>query len=715
MKQVIQNYKTGDLDVEEVPMPLLKPGGLLVRNRCSLISTGTERMKILTASKNIFGKARARPDQVKLVMNNIKQEGFLATIKKALIKLDTPISLGYSCAGDVISVHPEVNTFKLKDRVACIGEGTAAHAEINFIPENLCTKIPDNLSYKEASFAGLGAIAMQGIRNACVDKGHKVGVIGLGLIGQLTIRILKAYECEVLGMDIDDYKLSLARESGFLHLANSLRDNVQSQVRDFTGGRGLDSVIITAASKDNKPIELAGKIAKKYGYVVLVGLVPIQIPRKEFFDKELIFVVSHGFGDESIQKDTCINKRRIWTAQENIKEFLSLVSKGLVKLDKLITHEFDIKEAQRAYHLISSKDKNVLGILLNYAEDTDTRQKIIVTQKKNIEKDVVNVGFIGAGSFSLGYLLPIFAKNKNVNLRGVSTSRGISSKSIAKKFEFNYATSESSDIINDPEIDCIVITTRHNLHSHFVVEGLKRGKIVFVEKPLCIKEEELRQIIDVYSELNGKLMIGFNRRFSPLVTKLKDFFSRRIGPLVINYRINAGYLENSHWLNDLKEGGGRIIGEVCHFLDLLQFIIGSHPTRLFAESIDKKDSQKSQNLIISMEFGDCSLGVINYNAIGDISYPRERIEVFGQDSVCVIDNFRKAEFVRNSKVKKISRFNRDMGYKNEINTFINCILNNEKMPISFKDIVSATYSTFRIIDSLKEGLPVNIDLIKLGL
>ncbi len=713
MKQVIQNYKTGILSVEEVSMPFLKPGGLLVRNKCSLISTGTERSKIITASQNIIGKAKSRPDQVKLVINNIKQEGLFATFKKALIKLDTPISLGYSCAGEVIEVSPEIKSFRVKDRVACIGEETAAHAEANFVPENLCVKIPDNFSFKQASFVGLGAIATQGIRNACVEKGHKIGVIGLGLIGQLTIQILKALGCDVLGIDLDDGKLSLAKKIG-VHVGNPNKDDIESLTKEFAGDSGLDAVIITAASKDNKPIELAGKIAKKYGCVVLVGLVPIQIPRKEFFDKELTFIVSRGFGDESIKNSVYVNKRKIWSAKENTNEFLSLISKGLVDVDSLITHQFNIDDAQKAYQLVS-ENSNALGVIINYSGEINKENKIVTTNHNISKKGRINVGFIGAGSFAIGYLLPIFAKNKLVNLKGACTSKGISSKNIAEKFKFSYATSESKDIINDSNIDCVVITTRHNLHSDLVIECLQKGKTVFVEKPLCIKIEELKQIMNAYAKNNGRLMIGFNRRFSPFVLKLKDFFSNRIGPLVINCRINAGYLENSKWPNDLKEGGGRIIGEVCHFVDLLQFITGNYPIRLFAEAVDNEEKQTSQSLIISIKFKDGSLGTINYNALGDKSYPRERIEVFGQDSVCVVDNYRKAEFVRLGNSRKMFRFNRDMGYNNEINEFINCVLNKKKMPINFEDIVCATYSTFKIVDSLREGLPVDIDLTDFGL
>ncbi|MFH1968570.1 MAG: bi-domain-containing oxidoreductase [bacterium] len=714
MKQIIQNYKSGKLNVEQVPDPALKPGHLLLQTRCSLISTGTERNKIITASKNIIAKAKARPDQVKLVINNLKQEGLIATIKKALIKLDTPISLGYSCCGDIIKINEEIKNFEVGDRIACMGEGFATHAEINSVPSNLCVKMPNNVSYKQACFVGLGAIAMQGVRNASVNKNDKICVIGLGLIGQLTTQILKAFGCEVIGVDLDKNKLSLAKEWG-IHVGNPVKDDIESLARDFTQNKGMDAVIITAASKDSVPIELAGKIAKKYGHVVLVGLVPIQIPRKDFFDKELTFIVSRGFGDESSLKGKTLNNRKIWSAKENAEEFLSLMSQGLINVDKLISQEFSLRDAKKAYELLSSKRNDTLGIIINYAEKTKPEQKVEIPKKAVIKKDVVNVGFIGAGSFSLGYLLPIFAKNKNVNLRGVSTTSGISSKNIANKFGFSYATSESKDIIHDSSIDCIVITTRHNLHASFIIEGLRKNKIVFVEKPLCISEKELQKIITAQKETNGKIMIGFNRRFSPFVIKLNGLFKNRISPLMINYRINGGYLDDSHWLNDLSEGGGRIIGEVCHFIDLLQFITESSPLRIFAEAIDSGQGQKSQSLIITIKFKDGSLGTINYNAVGDTSYPRERIEVFGQDSTAVIDNFRKAEFAKKNKINTMSRLGRDMGYNNEINKFIDCVLNKKKMPINFEDIVYATYSTFKIVDSLKEGIPVKIDLTDLGL
>lgn len=712
MKQIIQNYKNGNMNVEEVPGPLLKPGCLLIQNKCSLISTGTERSKIELASKNILAKAKSRPDQVNMVINNLKQEGLIATIKKALIKLDTPISLGYSCSGDIIEAGSEIKEFKAGDRVACMGEGMATHAEINIVPKNLCVKIPDNLSYEQACFTGLGSIAMQGIRNSFIEKGHKVGIIGLGLIGQLTIRILQSLGCEVLGIDLDENKLSLAKEAG-IKTGNPKIDDIESISRDLSGDKGLDSVIITAASRNDSPLKLAAKITKKYGYVVLVGVVPIKLSRKEFFEKELTFIVSHGFGDESLEKNLNFKTRTIWSAKENAKEFINLVSEGSVEVDRLITQEFDITEAQKAYDSLASKENKILGTIIKYSGALDKKNKIEIKTKEALKKGRVNIGFIGAGSFASGYLLPILSKNAHVNLQGVSTSKGISSKNIADKFGFSYATSENKTIIEDPYIDCLVIATRHDLHSALVIEGLKKGKTVFVEKPLCIKEEELGQIINTYKKSYGKLMIGFNRRFSPFVIKLMEFYANRVGPIIINYRINAGYLSGSHWLNDINEGGGRIIGEVCHFIDLLNFITSSKPIRLFAEMTETEEANASQNLVVMIKFQDNSVGTINYNAIGDTAYPRERIEVFGQDSTCIIDNFRKAEFVRKNRTRKMVLLNRDMGHKNEINIFIDSIINKRGMPIEFNEIIYSTYATFKIIDSLKKQTPININLEKL--
>lgn len=711
MKQIVQNYKNGKLSIDQVPSPLLKQGNILVHNKCSLISTGTERSKIITASKNIFAKAKARPDQVKLVINNLKQEGIIATIKKSLIKLDTPITLGYSCAGDIMEIGFETKEFTIGDKVACMGEGFATHAEINSIPSNLCVKIPDSLTYKQASFVGLGSIAMQGVNNAKIEKGDKVGVVGLGLIGQLTAQILKAYNCEVLGIDIDQDKLCLAQQGGIV-AANPHSDDVESIVRTFTSGKGLDSIIVTAASRSSAPLELAAKISKKYGNIVLVGAVPIKLPRKEFFDKELNFIVSHGFGDELIEKGKDVSKRRIYSARENAVEFLNLVSKGFVEVDSLISEEFPIKSAKKAYELLASKDKKVLGVIINYSDKINKKNKIELPKKTLIIKGRINIGFVGAGSFASGYLLPLLAKNSHINLKGVATSRGITSKNIANKFEFDYATSNSKDIFNDRNIDCIVIATRHNLHSELVIEALKRKKVVFVEKPLCLNEDELNQIIKTYDETGGKLMIGFNRRFSPFIIKLKEFYLNRIGPLIINYRINAGYLEDSHWLNDEKQGGGRIVGEICHFVDLMQFITASRPIKIFAETVEQGEAEKSQSLVIVIKYEDNSIATINYNAIGDVSYPRERIEVFGQDSTCVIDNFKTADFVRHNRTKKTNLLNRDMGHKKELELFIDCIVKNEKMPIDFKDIGLNTLTTFRIIESLKRKEPITIDLDK---
>lgn len=723
MRQIIQSYKTGKLNVEDVPVPLLKASGLLVRNCCSLISPGTERTKIITAKKNILAKAKSRPDQVKLVIDNIKQEGIGATFKKVMNKLDSPISLGYSSAGVILAVSKEVSDFKIGDRVACAGEGYATHAEINSIPARMCVSIPGGLNFEQASFVGLGAIALQAVELAQLKVDERVAVIGLGLIGQLVAQILKARGAKVLGIEIDNSKILLAKELGMDFSANLEEDDVEAMAGDFSNGLGLDAVIITAASKDSKPIELAGKISRNKGRVILVGAMPIVIPRKDYYEKELFFIISRGLGagvyfkeeDNDVSYPYNYKSR---SARDNMIAFLRMAVDSKINLDKLITHRFNLDESAKAYKVIKEGKEKYIGMVFKYNEEPlYTPTKIFIKQRKKESKRKLNIGFIGAGSFSLGYILPVIKKIPDVNLKGIVTATGLSSKHTGKKFGFEYCASDYREVMEDKEIDCIFITTRHNLHAGLVIEALKKEKAVFVEKPLAINEGQLKEIIQIYKETAGRVMVGFNRRFSPYINELKNFYKNRIGPLVINYRINAGYLPQDHWLHDLREGGGRLIGEICHFVDLLQYLTASSPSKVFAESIGnyRKDMPEDDNLSITIKFADGSLGNIIYCAIGEVSYPRERIEVFGENSVAVIDNFRKAKFIRKNNSHSMMTLNRDMGHKNELVCFLKAVRDVQPMPINFREIVLSTRSVFKIVEALKKKQALELDTERLSI
>lgn len=720
MQQIIQNYKTGELKIEEVPRPILKTNGILVRSIFSLISAGTEKSKVELAKKNILEKIKARPDQLSLVLNNIKQEGLWLTFKKACIKLDTPISLGYSMSGVVIDVAEQTTDFKIGDRVSCVGEGYAAHAQINFVPCQMCVRIPEALSFEEASFAGLGAIAFQATELAQLQQAENVAVIGLGLLGQLVTQISKAKGCKVLGIEIDSQKIELAKNLGLDCGANLKDDDVEELAKGFSSGCGIDTVIITAASKDNQPLALAGRICRDKARVILVGAVPITIPRKDFYEKEITFIISRGFGAGLYYKIQD-NRRYPYnykpiTIKENMQSFLMLAAERKIDVKPLVTHRFNIEEAKQAYELIKTNKEKYIGIIFNYSQEP-SQQRRITLNKGEVQCHPVKIGFIGAGSFSQGYILPILKKISGLTLVGVNAATGISSKNTARKFGFSYCASNYKEIINDPEVNCIFIATRHNLHASMAAEALKNKKIVFVEKPLAVNPKELREIIQAYKENNGKLMIGFNRRFSPFVKRIKEFYKNRNSPLMINYRVNAGYLPAEHWVHDPKQGAGRIIAEVCHFVDLLQFLTGASCLEVYAQTLGswRLDMPEEDNISVILKFSDGSVGSITYCATGDTAFARERVEVFGENSVAVIDNFRRAKFVRRGKTQGMFSFNRDMGHYNELFFFIKAVTNNNPMPINFDEIVLATWVTFKIRESLETKEPKAINLEELGL
>lgn len=730
MKQITQNYKTGELKLEEVPKPAVRPGGVLVQNAYSLISVGTERQSIENARKTLLGKARARPEQAKQVIQLAKQQGLFNAYRIAMNRLSTPSPLGYSSAGLVIEVGEGVTEFKVGDRVACAGGGYANHAEFVFVPKNLCARVPDNVSLDHAAFTTLGAIALQGIRRANLKIGEDVAVVGLGLLGQLVSQILLASNCNVLGIDIDPQKVSLALDNGITLGAVRGNDDIEKSVKSLSKGYGMDAVIITAATKSNDPIELAGKIVRDRGRIVVLGNTRMEIPWKLYYEKELDLRLSRSYGpgryDHTYEEkgiDYPIGYVR-WTEKRNMKAFLDLVAKGNVNLDKIITHRFKFEEAEKAYKIITGETKeNFVGVLFKYetgkieSKEIEIKKPISQFPISNFE---VNVGVIGAGHFATDTLLPYLKKINFVNLKAVATASGLSAKNVAKKFGFAYATSDYRQILDNPDINAVLIATRHDLHAKLVIESLKKGKVVYVEKPLALNENELNEIIKVHNQLITndqfpRLMVGFNRRFTPFAEEVKNFFENRKNPLMINYRINAGFIPRDNWYQDPEEGGGRIIGEVSHFVDLMQYIIGSYPIRVFAEGISSENVNLMQNdnVNISIKFKDGSIGTISYIACGDPSFSKERFEVFGEDSVAVIDDFKVLSLVKNGKERRIKKFGQDKGHKAELQAFAEAIQKGDKMPIPFLSLVSTTLTTFKILESLNKGIPVEINSLLL--
>jgi predicted dehydrogenase len=722
LKQIIQSYKDGNISIEDVPMPACKAGGVLVQNLASLISVGTEKLMIETGQKSLLGKARARPDLVRQAWAKAKKEGFFSVYKEAMNRLDEPIPMGYSAAGIVLEVGPGVKGFNPGDRVAVCGAGYASHAEIIWVPENLCVPVPEGVDMETAAFVTLGAIALHGVREAGLTLGERAAVIGLGLIGLITVQLLKAQGCRVMGVDLDPHKTILAQELGADMALVPGRDDIEEAVANFTAGTGVDAVIITAATDDNRPITLAENIARQRARLVLVGVADLQLTRKNFWEKELTFTVSKASGPGSVNPlyeakgvDYPVAYVR-WTEGRNLHAFLDLVAQGKVKVDRLITHRFAITDGLSAYDLILKNREPYIGVIIQYPvpEAGVERQRV---RRVSLQPAVPAsgepapraVGFIGGGMFSKNILLPALKRVKDVELVGVATTTGLSSEHLAKKFGFAYAATDQLEILNDPRINNVFIMTRHNLHAAQVVAALKAGKHVFVEKPLCITEEELEEIIQAYDG-SRLLVVGFNRRFSPLTQEVKASLARRTTPLVMIYRVNAGFYPDDLWVHDPQEGGGRLLGEVCHYIDFFRYFSSCPALKVSTTSIsgEKGKYRPDDNLAITVSFQDGSLGQVIYTSKGSKLFSRERFEVYCEESVGVIEDFRLGQIISGGRKKKLKRFSMNMGYQEEMEFFFNACGNPSHYVELFQSFVDSTRATLRALDSLRMGRPLEV-------
>ena len=718
MLQIIQYQKTGELSLVDLPDPVLNGEGIVIKTIFSLISSGTEKKSVETAQASLLGKAQARPDLLNQVKENIKREGLISTYHKVQTRLDNYKELGYSSAGIVVDSNtPE---FRIGDRVACAG--FAVHAEKAFIPKNLAAKVPDSVSLKEAAFTTLGSIALQGLRQTQVKLGETIVVVGLGLLGLITIQLLKANGCKVIGIDIVDKNFELALKLGCDQCY--INDfNVIDKIMSVTKGHGSDSTIITATTKSNDPILHAIEFARKKSSIVIVGDVKMDFPRFGFYEKELEIKQSCSYGPGRYDKiyeekgiDYPIGYVR-WTENRNMQAILELLQQKKLDVNSLITHEIKINNGLEAYDIITGKKKEqYLALLFSYPNNDDlannqNRRFSIQREQNNRKKESgrIGIGFIGAGNFAQSYLLPNIVK-LDTTLVGVQTSRPVTGKSVADKFDFKFFTTHSDDIITAEEINVLFIATRHNSHAKYIIEGLTNGKHVFVEKPLAVNFEQLEAIKDSYSRAKTELLVGFNRRYASSVIKLKALFQNRTEPMVITYRINAGYLPRSHWYQD-KENGGRIVGEVCHFVDTIGFLTDSVPESIFSECITSNNSAitEQDNVSIIIKYQDGSLGNIIYLSNGDTAYPKEHIDIYCDNSIARLDNFKKLEFYKNKKRISFS-FNGEKGHKEEISTFIECIKGNLSAPITFSSLYSTTYITLLINESLTKKVPVNYEL-----
>lgn len=715
MKQLIQNFKSGEMYVDEIPVPGVSSGMVLVENEFSLISSGTERGTVKVAQASLLGKARERPDLVAQVIGNIKKEGLFATLNKVRTKLDSLKALGYSCSGRVITSLDKNGFFKPGDRVACAGQDYASHAAVVSVPQNLVVKIPDNVTYEEAAFTTVGSIAMQGVRQAQPLIGEKVAVIGLGLIGQITCQILRANGCKVMGIDLNERLVSLANETAGVKAMLRSDQNLVGVCLEFTNGYGFDSVIITAAANSNDPVELASTLARKKGKIVVVGAVKMDLQRDPYFyRKELELLMSCSYGPG--RYDPAYEEGGIdypypyvrWTEQRNMEAFLDLLSMKTINLKPLITHVFDIDDALKAYDLVLGKTNEFsAGILLKYDSSKKTSKNVFTIRKE--PASAVNVGFIGAGSFAQSYLIP-GVKAAGASLDGVVTSRGITSKNVADKFGFNFCSTDPGEILNNEKINTVFIATPHSSHAPLVVQALKAGKSVFVEKPLALNLDQLNEVIEAKQLYKMPVMVGFNRRFAPVSESVRKEFRSMTEPLVVNIRVNAGLIPRGHWIQDPEIGGGRILGEVCHFIDLMQYLTGAEPVSVFAESISTDNSSlvQADNFAAVIRFSNGSVGNLVYLANGDNGLAKEKIEVSGGGISAVINDFRDGVIYRAGRQTKLKSTGK--GHREEVQLFLHSLENGGDSPLGFRSVCLTTLATLKILDSLATGLPQDISL-----
>ena len=679
MQQIIQNNRSGQLRIDEVPVPHLQPGGVLVETHYSLVSVGTEGMKVQTARKSLVGKARSRPDLVRQVLTTYKKEGFSSTYRKVMNRLESPAALGYSLTGAVVAVAPDVEDLAVGDLVACAGADYANHAEVVFVPRNLVVKLPPGTPMDLAAFTTLGAIAMQGVRQAEAQVGTTVGVVGLGLLGQITTQLLAVSGCRVFGIDLDPQRVALARELGAEGGCTRRDPALEQAIMSFTGGIGLDVVVITAATRGNDPIELAADIARDRGRLVVVGIIGMEIPHKIFYDKELELRMSRSYGPgrydpvyEEGGVDYPVEYVR-WTEGRNMQSFLHLLAAGKLNLGRLVTHRFPFGDAVQAYDLIAGPEANsVLGVIFQYDQAYKERPGEISFPQAAGEPRAVRLGVIGAGNFARTMLLPHLKANPEVHLEAVATGTPHKTQDAARKFGFAMASCDGMEVIQSQGVNAVVIATRHNLHAPLTTAALRAGKAVFVEKPLALDEAELAEVIQAYREAaHPLLMVGFNRRFAPMVVEARRRMPA-IGPYTFHYRVNAGFVPADNWYHDPVLGGGRLIGEGCHFIDLMLYFTGAVPVEVYAASMDDAGVYRHDNLSVTVRFQDGSLGNLLYVACGDTSLPKERLEVFGGGMVAIIDDYRSLIVSHKGKRTQIkSRYAQDKGHKAEMAEFVN--------------------------------------------
>jgi predicted dehydrogenase/threonine dehydrogenase-like Zn-dependent dehydrogenase len=759
MKQVVLDLRRGEVRVEELPAPCCLPQGVLVRSVASLISSGTERAALRLGRRTLLGKALERPDLALRLLRQLKTTNVADIVATARARLEAVQPLGYSAAGVVLEVGRGADEFVVGDRVACAGTGYASHAEVNWVPKNLCVRIPPGMDFQDAASVALGAIALEGVRVAGVAVGERVAVVGLGLVGLLTAQVLKAAGCTVWGIDPDPGRVSLARELGLdVAFENShLRGWGPNEGRERA--EGMDAVILTAATRSSEPVELAGLLARERGLVVVVGDFRVDVPRELYYKKELQLRYSRSYGPG--RYDSAYEERGAdypygfvrWTENRNMRAYLDLVAAQKVRVQPLITHRFAVDDAREGYDLVGGRrPEKYVGIVLTYPQAAPAVMRLqsqgdpancpeppdvgafdritalaplgervasvasrvrerggnhAVRNVAGHDSSTVRIGWIGAGEFSRGKLLPAVRKLPKVALVGLANSSGISAQSAARDFGFGYCSTDAREVLHDRRIDAVFIGTRHHLHAPLVTEALEAGKHVFVEKPLCVNEAELERISVAHSKAGYILAVGYNRRFSPFARECLRFFGGRAEPLSIIYRVNAAGVPRTHWLFDPSEGHGPIIGEVCHFVDAVQYLTSSVAVWVEASALGSGARAGEGNLHVKIGLADGSLAEIFYLSSGDAQVAKERVEVFGAGRTAICEDYRVWRFYQ-GRYRKRSCFRQDKGHREEMRAFVEAVAKGGPAPISFESLRATSLATFGICESLSSGLRVSI-------
>jgi predicted dehydrogenase/threonine dehydrogenase-like Zn-dependent dehydrogenase len=720
MKQVVQNMRSGETEVVDVPVPQAAPGMALVRTGASLVSAGTERATVSFAAQGLIGKARSRPDLVRQVIDKAITEGPLSAFDAVRTRLGQPQALGYSSAGTVVSVGEGLSDFAPGDRVVCAGGGYAVHAEYARVPRNLMAHLPDSVDLEAGAFATLGAIALHGFRLSGAQLGERVAVIGMGLLGQLALSIVRASGGTPFGVDLSADRVVLGRERGF---AAVTRGEADEESLAFTQGLGFDVVLICADTPDDDPIVLASEIARDRATVVAIGNVGLGVPRRTFYGKELNLVVSRSYGPgrydpayEEAGRDYPAGFVR-WTEGRNLEAVASMLASGQIDVSHLISHRVPIDDAAEAYELIGQSDADALGVVLVYPQGgdvgagTDRREPLGAKPGKAA---AVRIGVLGAGNFAIATALPAIDSVRGVQKMGLASAGGLSGAHAGRRHGYAYATTSVDDILGDADINTVAVFTRHDLHAAQTVQALQAGKHVFCEKPVALNEDELTDVAKAIQAAETLYTVGFNRRFSPFGQALKAHFGSRQEPIVCTYRVNAGWIPPDHWVHD-PEQGGRLLGEVCHFVDFLIYLTGAHPTQVGAHSLPDNGRYSQDNLVLSLRFDDGSVGSIVYVANGDRALGKERVEVFGGGRAGVLDDFRRLTLFRDGRSRTRRNWLRqDKGHRALWQAFVNSITNGASAPIPYDDILATSLTTFAARDSLQSGQAAPVRSLAMG-